>query len=111
MVLAEPGADTAAIMSGRVLAFEEVDRGRQKRVAHIVLDLELRDAETGRILWSRRADQRIAVSRPTRDALAAALSRALSRIAADTASEVAAAARSATPPEDSGRRQSADAGE
>lgn len=98
MVLAEPGTDTAAIMGGRVLAFEEVDGGPRPRVAHIVLDLELRDAETGRILWSRRADQRIAVARPTRDALAAALSRALSRIAADTAGEIAAAARSSTPP-------------
>jgi ABC-type uncharacterized transport system auxiliary subunit len=107
MVLAEPGTDTAAIMGGRVLAFEEVDRGRQPRVAHIVLDLELRDAETGRILWSRRADQRIEVARPTRDALAAALSRALSRIAAETAGEIAAAARSSTPPAGKDARRSA----
>ncbi len=109
MVLAEPGTDTAAIMGGRVLAFEEVDGGPRPRVAHIVLDLELRDAETGRILWSRRADQRIAVARPTRDALAAALSRALSRIAADTAGEIAAAARSSTPPAGKDGRQSAGA--
>jgi len=106
MVLAEPGAETAAIMGGRVLAFEEVDRGRQPGIAHVVLDLELRDAETGRILWSRRADQRVAVGRPTRDALAAALSAALARIADSTAAEIAAAAQTAA---SKGERQNASA--
>jgi ABC-type uncharacterized transport system auxiliary subunit len=91
MVLSEPAADTAAILGGRVVAFDEVDEGA-RRVAHLAVELELRDAETGRMLWSRRAEERIAMTAATRDALAAALSKAVARLAAATAGEIAAAA-------------------
>ena len=62
------------------------------RAGHLSLELTLRDAESGRILWSRRLNERIALDRPTRESLAAALSRAVARVAAATADELAAAA-------------------
>jgi ABC-type uncharacterized transport system auxiliary subunit len=91
MVLSEANVDATAILSGRVLAFEEVKAGRE-RAGHLSLELTLRDAESGRILWSRRLSERVALDRPTRESLAAALSRAVARVAATTADELAAAA-------------------
>ncbi|HKE16592.1 MAG TPA: ABC-type transport auxiliary lipoprotein family protein, partial [Kofleriaceae bacterium] len=91
MVLSEPAADTAAILGGRVVAFDEVDEGA-RRVAHLAVELELRDAESGRMRWSRRVEERVAMTAPSRDALAAALSRAVAQLAAATAAEIAAAA-------------------
>jgi ABC-type uncharacterized transport system auxiliary subunit len=90
MVLSEPAADTGAILGGRVLAFEEVDVGR-RRQGRITVELELRDAESGRILWTRRAEQTVGLARRSPEALAAALTQGLARIAASTAGEIAAA--------------------
>jgi ABC-type uncharacterized transport system auxiliary subunit len=91
MVLAEPGADTRAILGGRILAFEQVQRGPQRGIGRVALDLELRDAESGRILWTQRAEKEIVLTRPSPENLAAALSRALASIAAETAPAVEAA--------------------
>ncbi|HTE51560.1 MAG TPA: ABC-type transport auxiliary lipoprotein family protein [Kofleriaceae bacterium] len=110
LVLPRPGTDTAAILGGQVLAFEETGRSKPTEKgasktdtdaattwkARIVLDLELRDAESGRILWTRRTEQEIALASRKPEALAAALSKALTEIAATTASEVATAATTAT---------------
>jgi ABC-type uncharacterized transport system auxiliary subunit len=100
MVLSEPSSETTAILGGRLLAFEQLDdRARaghkapraRSGVGRIALELQLRDAESGRILWTRRTEQRIRLDQPTPDALAAALSRALGSIAADTAPALAGA--------------------
>lgn len=103
LVLPQPGADTTAILGGQVLAFEQLGApGKAKPAAsapgkaRVVLDLELRDAETGRILWTRRAERELALADRTPAALAAALSKALGEIAASTATEVAGAAGTAT---------------
>jgi ABC-type uncharacterized transport system auxiliary subunit len=97
MVLSEANVDAAAILSGRVLAFEEVMEGRA-RAGHLSVELALRDAENGRILWTRRLTERVALTRPTRESLAAALSRAVARVAATTADELAAAAAKVAAP-------------
>ena len=105
LVLPQAGADTTAILGGQVLAFEELGGPRDGKAkptgtapgkARVVLDLELRDAETGRILWTRRAEKELPLTSRDPAALAAALSKALGEIAAATATEVASAAGTAT---------------
>jgi ABC-type uncharacterized transport system auxiliary subunit len=96
LVLSEPAAETRAILGGRVLAFEEVDAGPKAR-GRITIDLELRDAESGRILWTRRAEETISLSRRSPADLAAALSQGLARIAASTAGDIAAASANMAP--------------
>jgi ABC-type uncharacterized transport system auxiliary subunit len=106
LVLSEASSETSAILGGRLLAFEQLDAGARSGTgararpgtARIALELTLRDAETGRILWTRRSEKRIRLDRPTADALAAALSRALATIAADTAPAVAGALTASAAP-------------
>lgn len=108
LVQPQASADTTAILGGQVLAFEELrvpggggggkanPAATTPHRARVVLDLELRDAETGRILWTRRAEKEIPLASRTPAALAAALSEALSQIASSTATDVAGAAGTAT---------------
>jgi ABC-type uncharacterized transport system auxiliary subunit len=108
LVLPQAGADTAAILGGQVLAFEELGSGGAAGAsakastpgrtwkARVVLDLELRDAEAGRVLWTQRVERELPLQSRSPEALAAALSKALGEIAATTATDVAAAAAAAT---------------
>lgn len=96
LVLSEASSETTAILGGRLLAFEQLDT--RPGTGRIALELTLRDAETGRILWTRRTEERIRLERPTPDALAAALSRALGTIAAETAPAVAGALTASAAP-------------
>jgi len=76
-------------LSGRVAAFEEVDVEPRKWLARVQLDLHLRSAETGDILWTRTITAEEPVGELTPEGLAEALSRAVGRIVAETAPEFA----------------------
>jgi ABC-type uncharacterized transport system auxiliary subunit len=93
------GNGEALALRGRVIAFEEVDLARDRWHGRIVLEIVAVAPTTHRVLWIRRylEEEPLVVRNP--DGLAAALSRALARIVADSAPELArlAAKRSAEP--------------
>lgn len=82
--------EAPVFLNGRVIAFEEVDVGKKEWVARVKLDLHLRSAESGDIVWSRTITEEEPVDELTPEGLAAALSRAVTRIVVDTAPEFAA---------------------
>lgn len=78
-----------AILRGRVIALEEVDRTSTQWVGHVEVELELVDADTERSLWKRRlASSRVLAERDP-EALAAAVSDALGDIVRESARPIA----------------------
>jgi ABC-type uncharacterized transport system auxiliary subunit len=92
-----PPGDAAYVLGGRVLALEEVDVSRRRWLARVALELHLRDARTGDVVWSRRLEETEPVGRQSPEGVARALSRALDRVARRLAPELGAVA-SARPP-------------
>ncbi len=88
-VMRELTPDAPVVLAGRVVALEEVDRSKTLWVGRIVLELILTDATTGEALWTRHFDETEPLRRQTPEGLAAALSIAMSRIAAQTVPAVA----------------------
>ena len=91
-VVREATADAALVMTGRVIAIEEIDEPNGRWVAHIVLELQLTDARTKELVWTEQFDERepMPVRRPW--GLARALSTALDRVVARVAPAVGALA-------------------
>lgn len=81
--------EAPVFLNGRVIAFEEVDIGKSEWRARVKLDLHLRSAESGDIVWSRTITEEEPIEELTPEGLAAALSRAVTRIVVDTAPEFA----------------------
>lgn len=77
-------------LAGRVAAFEEVDLERREWIGRVKLDLHLRDAQTGDIIWARTLTEEEPVDKLNPEGLAEALSRATARIVLETAPEFAA---------------------
>lgn len=80
-------------LSGRVAAFEEVDVKRREWIARVKLDLFLRSTQTGDIVWSDTITEEEPVEELNPESLAAAMSRAISRIVSNTAPEFVAVAQ------------------
>mgnify|MGYP006289388033 CR=1 FL=1 len=72
------------VLSGRVIALEEIDRAKDEWLGRIHLNMRLRDAKTGELLWSEtlRVEEPMKGQNP--DGLAAAISRGLTSIGVDT---------------------------
>jgi ABC-type uncharacterized transport system auxiliary subunit len=83
--------EATAVLTGRVLALEEVDgdqsdgpwRGRVR------LELALRDGRSGELLWSRTLSEEEPVESRSPEGVAQALTRAVARIVESTAPEIA----------------------
>lgn len=90
-VTADVSGDTDLVLSGRIGAIEEVDRSAQDWFGHIELQLRVRDARTGTLLWSRELSLEQKMSQRSPAGLARALGQLLGRIAGETAPEIAAA--------------------
>jgi ABC-type uncharacterized transport system auxiliary subunit len=88
-VVREPTPDAPLVLSGRVLAIEEVDRSTAAWFARIVLELTLSDARTGEALWTEQREETEPLAQRTPEGLAAALSTAMSRIVARAAPVIA----------------------
>jgi ABC-type uncharacterized transport system auxiliary subunit len=73
--------DAEAVLAGRVLAIEEVDRTRTAWIGRIVIELRLSDARSGEALWTEQLEEIEPLRRQSPEGLAAALSIAMSRIA------------------------------
>jgi uncharacterized lipoprotein YmbA len=88
-VVREMTPDAPVILSGRVLALEEVDTSKTAWQGRIVLELVLTDARTGRALWTRQLEEREPLRQQTPEGLAQAISIAMTRIVAQTMPEIA----------------------
>ena len=91
-VLREPPAGAAYVLGGRLLALEEVDVSRRRWIGRVALELHLRDAASGDVVWTRKLEETEPVARQTPEGVARALSRALDRIARRLAPELGAVA-------------------
>jgi ABC-type uncharacterized transport system auxiliary subunit len=92
-----PGAPV--VLGGRLIALEEVDESRTRWIGRVALELTLKDAETGAVLWSSELSETEPLTVQSPEGLAAALSKAMARIAARVIPEIAThAQRVATPP-------------
>jgi ABC-type uncharacterized transport system auxiliary subunit len=88
-VVREMTPDAPAILSGRVVAIEEIDRSNAAWVGRIAVELVLTDAHTGDILWTEQLDESEPLPHQTPEGLAAALTAAMSRIVAHTVPAIA----------------------
>lgn len=105
-VVAGFSPDAAVFLSGRIIAFEEVDLGHKEWSARAKMNLFLREASSGEVVWSRTVEQEVPVEDLTPEGVAAALSTAVTKIVADTAPEFAKIARASR--ERTKRRESRD---
>jgi ABC-type uncharacterized transport system auxiliary subunit len=81
-VVREMTPDAPAVLTGRVLAIEEVDRSRTEWLGRIAIELVLSDTHTGAILWTERIEDSEPLRQQNPEGLAQALSTAMSRIVA-----------------------------
>ena len=88
-VVREVTADAPVVLSGRVLAIEEVDRSKTEWLGRIVLELVLTDVRTSEAVWTEQFDETEPLRQQTPEGLAAALSTAMGRIVARTAPVIA----------------------
>ena len=88
-VVREMTPDAPVILTGRVLAIEEVDQSKTEWLGRIVLELVLTDARTGAALWSKQIEEREPLRQQTPEGLAQALSIAMTRIVAQTLPDIA----------------------
>ena len=95
LVTAGGAARADVVLSGRVTALEEVDVSDDKWLGRIVLELRLRDAVTGALLWSQTYEEEEQLEELDPEGLTAALSRAVTRIVEDSTPKIAEVARSA----------------
>jgi ABC-type uncharacterized transport system auxiliary subunit len=83
-----PTATTSVVLGGRVTALEEVDVDARHWVGHIAVELTLRDAKTGAIVWARTFDEREPEPTQSPEGLARAVGTALGRIVRDAAPQL-----------------------
>ena len=87
-VLRDDPKGAAFVLGGRVTALEEVDLSRRRWVGRVALELHLRDAVSGAVVWSRKLEETEPVAKQSPEGVARALSRALDRIARRVAPEL-----------------------
>ncbi|MFB6262174.1 MAG: ABC-type transport auxiliary lipoprotein family protein [Bradymonadaceae bacterium] len=81
-----------AVLSGSVLAMEEVDVEQGKWIGRVQVSLQLRDAMSGDLIWTRTIEQRVEMPEQTPAGLSRAISRGLTSIGASTAPDIYRAA-------------------
>jgi ABC-type uncharacterized transport system auxiliary subunit len=74
--------DAPVILTGRVIAIEEVDRTPFSWAGRIAIALTLTDAKTNKTLWTQQFDEREPMTVQTPEGLARALTTAMNRIVA-----------------------------
>lgn len=89
-VVRDQTPDATVVLTGRVVAIEEVDRSKTQWDGRIVLELILTDSRTGEALWTDQLEETEPLKQQTPEGLAAALSTAMTRIAARVVPEISA---------------------
>ena len=87
-VTRESNPQAAVTLGGRVVAIEEVDKSKTAWLGHVVVELRLTDTATGEVVWTKQFDETEPVVPQTPEGLAAALSKALDRIAKTALPEI-----------------------
>ncbi len=92
------GYDSRAdiVLSGRVVALEEVNKSKKEWLGRVVLDLRLRDARSGELLWNDLLRREVSVEQQSPEGLTAALSRGLTDIGVTTADDLVKVGKKAT---------------
>ena len=91
------GRDVDAVLRGRVVAIEEVDRSATEWEARVVLDLELERVATGEVLWSRTLSQSESVEQLNPEGVTIAASKAMGKIIVEMLPELLSAMESGPP--------------
>ncbi|HEY0249996.1 MAG TPA: ABC-type transport auxiliary lipoprotein family protein [Kofleriaceae bacterium] len=94
-VVRDQTADAALVLSGRIIALEEVDQDKQHWMGRVAIELTLTDPKTGNVMWSHPYEENEPLSTQTPEGLARALSIALDRIATKAGAEIVAHANDA----------------
>ncbi len=86
------GYDSRAdvVLTGRVITLEEVDVSDDEWLGRVALNLRMRDAHTGELLWDDTLRREVQLEEQSPEGLAAALSRGLTDIGVATAGELVA---------------------
>jgi ABC-type uncharacterized transport system auxiliary subunit len=92
-VVRELTPDAPVVLTGRVMAIEEVDRSATQWMGRISIELVLSDTRTGALLWTEQIEETEPLLERTPEGLAAALSIAMSRIVAHVIPTIADAIR------------------
>lgn len=94
-VVREHDEGASVILTGRVVAIEEVDESRTRWLGRVAIELTLKDAKTGAVLWTEELAETEPLSAQNPEGLARALSSAMSRITARAVPEIAEHSRRA----------------
>lgn len=76
------------VLSGRVVAFEEVDVDEHSWQAHVAVEVTLRNNRTGAILWSDLVEEREPIKKRSPEGVASSVSRSLTRIGQRISGEI-----------------------
>ena len=90
-------ADATGLVGGRIVAMEEIDKSESEWEAHVSLELYLRDARDGKLVWSQTMTDTEQLTEQTPEGLAAAMSTILDRIVTKAAPEIQAQAQRLVP--------------
>ena len=71
------------VLGGRLIAIEEIDESRARWLGRVAVELTLKDAQSGEVLWVRELAETEPLTEQSQEGLARALSKAMSRIAAE----------------------------
>jgi ABC-type uncharacterized transport system auxiliary subunit len=88
------GARADVVLSGRVTAIEEVDVSDKEWVGRVFVELQLRDARTGALVWSQNYREEEPVEELDPEGVTRAISKAVTRIVRDSTPKIAEVARS-----------------
>lgn len=83
------------VLSGRVIKFEEVDVKGDHWEGNVLIDMRLRDAETGQLIWTETVQKKSKLREQSPSGLAAALSEALTEVGLETVDTLAEKAATA----------------
>ncbi len=88
-VIREVSDQAAIVVSGRVVALEEIDRSKARWVGRIVIELTVADTRTSQILWTEQFEEIEPLEVQTPEGLAQAITKAMSRIVSKAAPQIA----------------------
>jgi uncharacterized lipoprotein YmbA len=80
------------VVGGRLIAIEEIDRSKTEWLGRITMEIVVTDSKSGAPVWSQQFDETEPLAEQTPEGLAAALSKAMTRIVAKAAPSIADAA-------------------
>jgi ABC-type uncharacterized transport system auxiliary subunit len=101
-VVRELADGAPVVLGGRLIAIEEIDESPTRWLGRVSVELTLKDAHSGEVLWVRELTETEPLTEQTQEGLARALSKAMGRIAARAIPEIATHARRDPAPRDRG---------